>query len=301
MSTLGASAVLAYRRRATPLHAARGTVAAAYGLSIALTALLLENPIVLGALLAAALLAGALAGVGPALLRTARRVVLPLVLLSVLVNALVSREGITVIARLGDWGVLGQVDVTVEAVVYGAVFGLRALVVTLGCLLAVSAANPDELLVAVRRVSPSSALTAAIATRLLPILAQDARRLAEAQRCRPDGGARGPRARLAVLRATVAGALDRALDVAAVLEMRGYGAVGRRRAARGRRSRHDLAFAASALALPALALLGRLGGAAAFHPYPLVSLDSGPGTLALAAAIALVALLPFADRRGVAP
>jgi len=38
MSTLG-SATLAYRRRASPLHAARATVAAAYALSIGLTAL----------------------------------------------------------------------------------------------------------------------------------------------------------------------------------------------------------------------------------------------------------------------
>ncbi len=40
--------------------------------------------------------------------------------LTVVVNVLVSREGLTVFARLGDWGPLGQVDLTVEAVVYGA-------------------------------------------------------------------------------------------------------------------------------------------------------------------------------------
>ena len=63
-----------------------------------------------------------------------------------LVNVLVSREGLTVFARLGDWGVLGQVNLTVEAVVYGLVLALRLLVVTLACLLIVCAANPDELL-----------------------------------------------------------------------------------------------------------------------------------------------------------
>ena len=305
---LAASAQISYRRRASPLHAARATVVAAYAAAIALSALLLENPLLLGALLAAVLLAAAGAGVGAQLLRASRWTMLPVLISTVLLNVLVSRNGLTVFARLGDWGALGQMNLTVEAVVYGLVFGLRLLVVTLACLLAVCAADPDELLFAVRRISPSSALTAALATRLVPVLAQDARRLAEAQRCRPDGGARGARGRLAVLRATIAGALDRSLDVAAVLEMRGYGAarmprgesrgrVGRRR----RRSRHDLAFAASALALPALALLGRTSGAAAFSAYPLVSIAAGAGTLALGGVLIAVALVPFADRRGIEP
>jgi energy-coupling factor transport system permease protein len=313
MSALGATAQLAYRRRASPLHAARATIAGAYGAAIALAALLVENPILLAALLAAVLLAAAGAGVGRALLGAARATALPVLAATMLINVLVSRGGLTVFMRLGDWGVLGQMNLTVEAVVYGLVFGLRLLVVTLACLLVVCAADPDELLVALRRFSPSSALTAALATRLIPVLAQDARRLAEAQRCRPDGGARGARGRLAVLRATVAGALDRALDVAAVLEMRGYGAprgapprAGRRTARRahlGARplSRHDLAFGAAALAIPALALLGRLDGAGEFHAYPRVSLAEGPTTFALAVLILAVALAPFADRRGIEP
>jgi energy-coupling factor transport system permease protein len=313
MTALGATAQLAYRRRASPLHAARATIVGAYGGAIALAALLLENPIVLVGLLAAVLLAAAGAGVGGQLLRAARAAALPVLVATVLINVLVSRGGLTVFLRLGDWGVLGQMNLTVEAVVYGLVFGLRLLVVTLACLLVVCAADPDELLFSLRRFSPSSALTAALATRLVPVLAQDARRLAEAQRCRPDGGARGARGRLALLRATVAGALDRALDVAAVLEMRGYGATrgaatqaGNRSAARSRRrarplSRHDLAFAAAGLAIPALALLARLGGAGGFHAYPRVSLAQGPGTFVLASLILAVALLPFADRRGIEP
>ncbi len=324
MSALGASAQIAYRRRASPLHATRATIAAAYGGAIALSALLLENPILLGALLVSVLLAAARAGVGGPLLRAARATTLPVLIATVLVNVLVSRSGLTVFARLGDWGVLGQVNLTLEAVVYGLVFGLRLLVVTLACLLVVCCADPDELLVALRRISPSSALTAALSTRLVPVLAADARRLAEAQRCRPDGGASGTRGRLAVLRATIAGALDRALDVAAVLEMRGYGAsvprdapgatrrarvrerrAARRRAAAGRHaralSRHDLAFAAAALALPVLALIARLGGAGGFHAYPLVSLTAEPATFLLAALLVLAALAPFADRRGIEP
>ena len=303
MSALDAAGRIAYRRRASPLHAARATVVAAYGGALALSALLLENPIMLAALLAAVLLAASAAGVGRQLLGAARASVLPLLLATVLINVLVNRGGLTVFARLGDWGVLGQVDLTLEAVVYGLVFGLRLLVVALACLLIVCAADPDELLLSLRRVSPHSALTAALATRMVGVLGQDARRLAEAQRCRPDGGARGTRARIAVLRATVQGALDRALDVAAVLEMRGYGARGRSAvgsAARAR-SRHDIAFACSAVGVLAIVAAADASGAAGFTAYPLVSVASGPATVLAALALPAVALVPFADRRGIEP
>jgi energy-coupling factor transport system permease protein len=70
------------------------------------------------------------------------------------------------------------------------------------------------------------------------------------------------------MRAATSGVLDRALDVAAALEVRGYGAA--RRPARTRRpySRQDLGFAAGALGVVALAIAMRAGGLAAFTAYP---------------------------------
>ncbi len=176
---------------------------------------------------------------------------------------------------------------------------LRLLVVTLACLLIVCAADPDELLLSFRRISPRSALTASLTTRLIPVLGADARRLAEAQRCRPDGGATGARGRSAILRATVAGALDRSLDVAAVLEMRGYGAGGRRRRTGAPLSRHDMAFAASAAAVSLLALYASAAGLGSFSAYPLVTLHLTTALLLVALALVVLAIAPFADRRGV--
>ncbi len=57
---------------------------------------------------------------------------------------------------------------------------------------------------------------------MLPLLAADAQRLAEAQRTRPGGAPRGARGQVALLRAIVGGSLDRAMDVAATLEVRGF-------------------------------------------------------------------------------
>jgi energy-coupling factor transport system permease protein len=58
-------------------------------------------------------------------------------------------------------------------------------VIIAACALASAAVDPDELLRSLRRVSFRSALTATIATRMVPLLALDAQRIGEAQRCRP--------------------------------------------------------------------------------------------------------------------
>jgi hypothetical protein len=64
-------------------------------------------------------------------------------------------------------------------------------------------------------------------------------------------------------------------------------------------SRHDLAFTASAAGLVALSLGARLLGIADFDAYPLTVVAAGTAEWLLALAIIVVAVLPFADRRGV--
>ena len=247
------------------------------------------HPLVLAVLVATVLAAGCAARVGR---RVARSLWLsvPMGIAIVAVNALVTREGLTVLARLGDAGPFGQLDITLESLAYGAKEALVLVVIIAVAALASAGIDPDEVLRSVRRVSFRSALTATIATRMVPLLALDARRIADAQRCRPQ-----PAGRLAVMRAITANALDRALDVAATLEVRGYGSA--RRPGRSRRplSRHDLAFSASAVAVLVIAFVWP----AHFSYYPTIRGSWGPGTLAHAGALALAALAPFAQRRGI--
>ncbi len=283
-----------YRRRASPLHAARAAVGMLYCAALALAGLLTSNPLLLGAILAAVLGAGISAGVGRQMARAALWA-LPLALAIALVNALVTRDGLTVIVRLGELPILGHTDITLEATVYGAILGLRAAVLVLCGALYTFAVDPDEVLRLFRRVSFHSALTATLATRMVPILARDARRLADAQRCRP-----GPAAsRVALLRASSSSVLDRSMDIAAALEVRGYGA--RQRPPRMSRpwSRHDLGFMAAAAALLALVLASRLGGLAAARAYPALHVATTTSVLVLALLIPVIALLPFAQRRGI--
>ena len=283
-----------YERRPSPLHAARAWVGAVWCVTLGLVALSIEQPFVLGVLL------GCVVGAAFAA-RAGRRVALtlawgvPFALVIALINTLVTRDGVTVLVRGFGLPVFGQTDITLEALVYSAILGLRFLIV-IGCAgLLAACVDPDELLRSVRRVSVRSGVTAAVATRLVPVLARDARRLAEARR---TVGAEGER-RVAVLRAVTAGALDRATDVAATLEVRGFALA--RRPGRERRpwSRHDLAFAASTLALAALGIAAEVEGWAAFDTVPKLGAAHSAESLLLSAALALCVLLPFADRRGV--
>jgi energy-coupling factor transport system permease protein len=230
-------------------------------------------------------------------IRRAALLALPLAVAIALVNALVTRDGLTVILRLGNLPLLGHTDITLEATVYGGILGLKALVLILSGVLYTAAVDPDEVLRLLRRVSFHSALTATLATRMVPVLLRDSRRLADAQRCRPGP----PPSRLALMRAATAGVLDRALDVAAALEVRGYGAA--RRPPRRRRpySRHDLAFASAAVAILGGAVALRAGGLVPFQAYPLLHAGLSGGGLAGCGALIVVALAPFADRRGVEP
>jgi energy-coupling factor transport system permease protein len=289
-----------YRRRASPLHAARAGVTSAYGLALVTLALVSTHPLLLGAVASAVVLAAVLAGVGRDLARAALLAV-PLALLLALVNALVVREGLTVILQLGEIPPFGLVDVTLEALVTGLLIGARVVVIVLAFALLAACVDPDAALRGLGRLSFRSALTAVLATRMVPVLARDARRMDLALRSRPDSDPGRRAMRLAVVRALATGSLERAVDVAATLELRGYAGRGRR--ARGLPvpwSRHDWAVLASALALAALVIWAVIGDVAAVESYPRLSIATSAAGPALAGAVVVVALLPFLARRGIA-
>jgi energy-coupling factor transport system permease protein len=315
----------AYTPRPGPLQAASPGAAVAYLGSLAAVAFVYSSPVVLAAAGAAAVLAGLTAGAREAV-RAALRMGLTLALLIVFVNALVVNRGDTVLARLGDWPLLGQVDVTAEALAAGAVLGLRAAVVMVVFAVYSACVDPDRVLRALRPIAGRSALTATLVSRLVPLAAADAARLRDAAQLRGPGAApvgRGPLARR-----LLAGSLDRAVDVAATLELRGYSldthgsgsqptrarlvASTARRGALGRprfrfASRYDARFYAVAIVVLAGAIAGKLLGADGFSAYPAIEVGSSPPTLALSAWIVLAGLAPLrrkprrATQTGLAP
>jgi energy-coupling factor transport system permease protein len=279
-----------YRRLASPLHAARAGAASLYCLALALAAMLHAHPLVLAAIVGATVAAGVAAGAGRQLAGSLKLVV-PFALLVVAINALVSQQGLTVVFRGGT--IFGhRLDVTAESLAWGGVTALR-----LGCLFLVFAlfsavVDPDALLRLMRRFSYRSALTGSLTTRLVPVLARDATRMGNAARCRPR-----PPGRLEVTRAALTGALERAVEVAAALELRGYAAARPPRRAAQRWSRHDVVVTVAAVAVAALAIGSRLAGVASASFAPTVSLELGAAELALCAGLVAATLLPFAGSR----
>jgi energy-coupling factor transport system permease protein len=260
-------------------------------------ALTVDHPAFLGGLLVIVLTVGSLCGCKPQMVRSAK-LAIPLAVAVALLNGIISREGLTVVARLGVVPVAGRVDVTLEAVVWGLVLGLRVIVVMAVAVLFGAVVDQDSLMSIVRRRAGRFGLTTVVAARLMPLLAADGKRMAEANRTLANGEAAS---RMQLVTAIATGALDRAADAAAALELRGLGdspclAVPIKRPWSG----HDRAVLASALIAS-----GLISGALLMGWLDFSSRTQLHGQWGVPLLVALVAtggalLLPFAGAKGLA-
>jgi energy-coupling factor transport system permease protein len=287
---------LSYLPRRTPLHQASAAAAGVYLGSFALCAFAYSNPIVLAGAGAGVVIAGLASGAGRAL-RAACVWGATLGIFIVAVNGLAAQRGDTVLIH-GLWlPLLGSTDVSAEALAEGGVLALRIVVVLMAFAVHTACVDPDRTLRLLRPLARRSALTATLIARLVSLAAADHVRLGEAAALRGPGAA--PVGRAALARRLVAGSLDRAVDVAATLELRGYarGAPGSARG--GHRSRLDGLFWAAGLVVAVAGIAARAAGLGAFDSYPIVSIQSGWPTLLLAGCIPLAAALPLVTvRRG---
>jgi energy-coupling factor transport system permease protein len=284
---------LAYRPGRSPLHRASPGAAIAYLGALALVGFIYSSPLVLLAAGLATVLAGYAAGAGRAV-RASLRLALPLLLFMVLINVLVTHRGDTVLVRGWDMPVLGNTDVTLESLAAGAVIGLRVVAVVLVFAVYSACVDPDRVLRALRPLARRSAMTAGLVTRMVPLAAADGSRLREAVALRGPGAE--PVGRAALARRLVEGSLDRAVDVAATLELRGH-SLGIRPVSRRRPSRDDAPLIATGVAIAIAAVAARLADAGAFETYPRINMETGGITLVLCVALLGLAAVPFALRR----
>jgi energy-coupling factor transport system permease protein len=280
-----------YRRLPSTLHSARAGVASLYCIAFSLAAALFPHPLVLAAVACAVVSAGVAAGVGRELVTRSLKLALPFAVLVVAINGLVSQRGATVIFRGGT--ILGhRFDVTAESLAWGAVTALQICCIFLAFGLFAAAVDPDEMLKLMRRWSYRSALTGSLATRLVPVIARDAMRMGDAARCRPN-----PPGRLEVTRAALTGALERSVEVAAALEVRGYASARPPRRARTAWSRHDWRVLGGAALVASAAIAASALGVASIVHDPTFRMGLGARELALIGAILAAGLLPFAGAR----
>jgi energy-coupling factor transport system permease protein len=283
---------LAYTPGSSPLHRASPGAAIAYLGSLAVVGFVYWSPVVLVAAGTAIALTGFAAGAGRAVIASLRLAVSLLVLM-VIVNALVTHRGDTILVRGWEMPVLGNTDVTLESFAAGATIGLKVVVVVLAFAVYSACVDPDRVLRLIRPVARHSAMTAGLVTRMVPLAAGGAR-LREASALR--GPAAAPAGRGAMARRLLESSLDRAVDVAATLELRGHSLGARPRFDR-QPSRGVGPLIATACLILIAAVGGRLAGAGGFEAYPTIEMGTEPLTIALCAALIVLAALPFGWRR----
>ena len=246
---------------------------ALYVAALALAALVFVNPLqslALLGLLGVVLLGAGCARAAAPYLKTG----LYIAVFLALVNPLVSHNGSTVLFQLPLPLVGGAV--TLQAVVYGLAQALRVFALITAFALLTLVLDPDDQLALMSRVSFRSGLVVSLACRLLPVLSRDAGRIRDAQRARGlelDAGRRRERAaaHVPLLGALLVQTLERAMDVAASMEARGFGAHARTRWSHGRRwLTADRATAAAAAVAAAALLYGLVTHAFSYNFYPLL-------------------------------
>ena len=275
---MSAHAAAAGRRRprataACALARRQPAASAAYVAAVAFAALVVVNPIqvtiLLGVIVALLASAGRLHASLPYV-----RVALAVGLFLAILNPFFSRGGLDVIWQADL--LIFEITLTLQGLVYGVTTALRLTAVVLAFALFNVALEPDDQLGLMSRFSFRSGLVLSLATRLLPVLSRDGSHIADAQRARGmelDRGDRRTRAaaRLPLLGALLTRSLERAVDVAAAMEARGYGS--------GRRSRWlhrrpwraaDVALAGGALVAAVALLAGLLRGAVGYGFFPLL-------------------------------
>jgi energy-coupling factor transport system permease protein len=284
---------LAYTPGRSPLHRGSPGAAIAYLGALAIVGFVYSSPLVLLGAITATALAGYAAGAGRAVVASLKLGV-TLLIFMIVVNSLVTHRGDTILIRGWNMPVLGNTDVTLESLAAGATIGLRVVAIVLAFAVYSACVDPDAVLRLIRPVARRSAITAGLVTRMVPLAVADGARMREAVALRGPGAE--PVGRAAMARRMVEGSLDRAVDVAATLELRGH-SLGIRPQRRRERSRDDLPLYVSGAAILIAAVAARIAGAGAFDTYPRISMDTGMLTLALCVALVGLAGVPFAVRR----
>ena len=268
-------------------------------IGVATTAFAADDPLLIGACLVVSIL---LLVIAPGPRRLFATIAITTGLAVALLNPLVSTQGDLILIN-GPTSTFLDLQVTLEELLYGLAAGARLAAVTMlvGAVLAL--VDRDRLAARAALVAPRSALTVALAARLLPSLSRDATTLHEAARLRGwrTGGARREALRTwgGLLEPMCAAALERGGDHAEAMAARGYGA-GRTTALPERPlSRTEWLLTACGAGTIVVAIV-TLAGAGDFTWYPQLG-GSSPGAVAAAAALtvlgAVATVLAARERR----
>lgn len=261
-----------YRFKDTLLHGLHPAAAAFLIGCLAFCVLFLDHPLYTLSLVSAVVLLAAAAESG-AEIRPYLRLALIVGAFIFLVNPLVNHQGEHVLVYGPSLPVLGRMDITLEAVFYGASAGLEVFTVILLFGLAGLLINPDDVLSMLAGRAFRSSLAAALAVRLYPTMAVEAGNLREVQLVRGvplEGGGRWERvkAHLPLWYSLFRGSLDRAAGLAESMAARGFGSRRRAYVRRTPLRPRDWVIIFLAAAISAGACIAALQGGIGYRYFP---------------------------------
>ena len=222
--------------------------------------------------------------------RLLTRVLLPMLALVSAFNGLYNHYGVTVLFRMRSGN-----NFTLEALVYGLVFAVKACSAVLWLDLTAEALPSDKVIFLFGRFSPRLALVISMVLRFLPLIRRQAGQINAAQKglgAVTDGNLwrrlRAAAHRLSIL---ISWTLERGIDSADSMRARGYGLKGRTQYNRFAFSPLDAALTAVCAAAFALYLLSLKGMPAVYNPVVTVPFPNAAGWLS-SAALAAALLFP---------
>lgn len=230
---------------------------------------------------------------GKSLLRFSLSFLLPLLLLSMIINPLFNHRGMTVLFHLG------KNAVTLEALIYGLLSALMLVVVItwFSCYNIVITA--DKFVYLFGRIIPTLSLIFSMTIGIIPRFIKEAKSIAAAQRCiGHDWGSGKLRQRIKqaarIVSILTTWSLENAITTADSMKSRGYGSKGRTSFALFRWESRDIRMLALLVLLGAFIIWGAASGYMSYSFFPwLKGVAASPQSICLFAAFAVLCLLPL--------
>lgn len=263
---------LYYKDRGTFLQSLHPAAGLSYLAALLLLPLFLNHPLYLVSILLTGLLAAIVSGAAAGWCTYLAVGIWPAFLL-LLVNPLLSQSGDTVLCCLPALPVIGRRLITLEALCYGAVMGVRLLAVITVFGLYNTLVHPDKVTGLLSRFAWKSALLVSLATRMIPTLSRELTAAREVQQLRGVDFAAGDlRQRLQkygwLLELVLLSSLEGSLQTAEAMQARAFGCGPRSSYHQNLvRPRDYLCFFSGILAV-VLSLYARVRGYADFIFYP---------------------------------
>ncbi|ASS74432.1 hypothetical protein CIG75_05135 [Tumebacillus algifaecis] len=266
-----------------------------YPLLLIVLAMITQHPLYLTALLVVTCLALRTAGGAKTFIKT-MRYTWPILLIILLINVLISKNGATVLYDGPRIPVFGALRITLEATLFGLIMVLRLLIVLAACSLYLAWLPPDRALGLMAKWAGRSAVVAMLTARLIPYLTEQAKSVGEVMQTRGVRFQEGStRQRLQkhgrMLNVLLISSLEGSWQVAEAMEARGFGSRHRSSYTREKWQRNDL-LAGVAMFVAVLAMLVLAGaGAVAYEFYPHLTPLLAAGSITWVGALALALLL----------